>query len=403
MQEARQEHQVTSIHFAMVEEFPRGPAEKDKSTGNRNKMVGGGGIRRQALSVEQSHFALPSVTINSSARHARERRERDRRRFTMAWTLRCFIFAFPLIYYKQISGFFFEFIPQTVITPTNQIVGDYSSINGIHDLSTAKVKPWCFTGVTECPCSDPLKPVPGTEEAWKDTHIMNQQLTQSAEAIGVDVVFLGDSITERWRETDMGLRNPHSIGSTKVFNELFSKRKKSKYNGLALGISGDTSPMLLWRLKHGELPSNLNPSVFWLLIGTNDIGRTWCSIELVVIGIIRNVEEILKQKPTATVVLNALFPRTFNNQGFVARKGRGIPSVWKEIKLINSKLKEYAKFRDGVTYFETSVFFTNSSLPTEELQIDPLLMPDFLHPSPKGYKAWGKEIVETLDQLITDR
>lgn len=163
------------------------------------------------------------------------------------------------------------------------------------------------------------------------------------------------------------------------------------------------SPKLLWRLKNGELPKSLNPSVFWLLIGTNDIGRTWCSMELVVIGIIRNVEEILKQRPESTVVLNALFPRTYNKQGFVAKGGPVKPSVWKEIQLINSKLKDYARFRDGVKYFETDVFLTNSSLPTPELQIDPLLMPDFLHPSPKGYKAWSNEILKTLDKLIDSK
>ena len=69
---------------------------------------------------------------------------------------------------------------------------------------------------------------------------MNQQLAQSEKAIGVDVVFLGDSITERWRETDMGSRKAAAIGSTEVFNDLFSKARGSKYNGLALGISGDT-------------------------------------------------------------------------------------------------------------------------------------------------------------------
>ena len=120
---------------------------------------------------------------------------------------------------------------------------------------------------------------------------------------------------------------------------------------------------------------------------------------MIVIGIIRNVEEILKKKPEATVVLNGLLPRTYNKQGFVARGGPVKPSVWNEIKLINASLKDYAKYRDGVRYFETDVFFTNSSLPTEELQIDPILMPDFLHPSPKGYRAWGKKILKTLDQI----
>lgn len=39
------------------------------------------------------------------------------------------------------------------------------------------------------------------------------------------------------------------------------------YDGLALGIAGDKSPNLLWRLQHGEMPKNLKSKVFWLLIG----------------------------------------------------------------------------------------------------------------------------------------
>ena len=163
------------------------------------------------------------------------------------------------------------------------------------------------------------------------------------------------------------------------------------------------SPNLLWRIKNGELPGNLNPFVFWLLIGINDIGKTWCSPELVVIGIIRIVEEIRRKKPAATVVINGLTPMTFDKEGYVAKGSRLKVSVWEAIQVINDELKLYANYRDRVEFFETSVFFKDSKAPTSKLQIDQGLMPDNLHPSPEGYLLWGEEIVAKLRELQNDR
>ena len=163
--------------------------------------------------------------------------------------------------------------------------------------------------------------------------------------------------------------------------------------------------MLLWRLQNGEIPASLNPSVFWLLVGTNDIGRSWCSAEMVLVGILRNVEEILRQKPMARVVINGLLPRTFNRDGYVGKGGAIKPSVWADIQTINSELKMYATYRGGerVTYFETDAFLKDPKLPVNQIQIDKELMPDYLHPSPAGYRAWGNEIIKVLDVLLVKK
>ena len=71
------------------------------------------------------------------------------------------------------------------------------------------------------------------------THALNQQLAQNADE-WVDVVFLGDSITERWRETEYGTPASSALGSAEIFDSFFSKDKGGGYSGLALGISGDT-------------------------------------------------------------------------------------------------------------------------------------------------------------------
>ena len=144
--------------------------------------------------------------------------------------------------------------------------------------------------------------------------------------------------------------------------------------------------------------------VFWILIGTNDIGNTFCSPEMVVVGVLRVVEEIRHLRPNSHVVVNGLLPRTFNLEGFVTKPGKFKPSLWNDIKAINDELKLYATYRDGVSYFETNnVFYKNPDTTNEnELQIDKELMSDYLHPTAKGYRLWGNEIYDVLQRLVPD-
>jgi len=56
------------------------------------------------------------------------------------------------------------------------------------------------------------------------------------------------------------------------------------------------------------MPPSFNPKVWWLVLGMNDLAKTMCSEEIVVLGILRVAEEILEQKPDAQIVINLLFP-----------------------------------------------------------------------------------------------
>lgn len=143
------------------------------------------------------------------------------------------------------------------------------------------------------------------------------------------------------------------------------------------------------------------------------MGNTWCSAEMVLIGIIRVVEELLVQKPGSTIVINGLLPRTYNRSGYVAR-GRSrkwwksksppaMPALWDDIEAVNEELRNYAGSRDKVEFFETQCFFVDRTAPEENLQIDGQLMPDFLHPSAEGYQRWGEEIVARLRSVIPKR
>lgn len=56
----------------------------------------------------------------------------------------------------------------------------------------------------------------------------------------LDVVFVGDSITEQRQGTSMSKPNDNYIGIKEVFDKTFTRDKGGDFNGLAMGISADT-------------------------------------------------------------------------------------------------------------------------------------------------------------------
>jgi len=246
---------------------------------------------------------------------------------------------------------------------------------------------------------------------WNETHFANAK--RASETKDVDVLFFGDSITEGWMGTYLSkpLKELENVPPT-----IFAKYFDSKFKGLALGISGDMSRNLLWRLQNGELPETIHPKVIWVLIGTSDVvffGKSgagfrsaWCSAELVVVGIVRVLEELRHRKPDAMIVVNGLLPRAFHPEGHVAAKkstttATDFPPLYTDQMItVNKELSRYANAHDKVHYFESEVFWVDKNVPTDDLKINLKLMPDMFHPSADGYDAWGAEILQELENLI---
>ena len=86
-----------------------------------------------------------------------------------------------------------------------------------------------------------------------------QQLLRRRKQGGIDVYFVGDSITRRWGATDY----PDLLANWKA--ELLRLER----GGLRLGRRPDEN--ILWRLENGEL-DGVNPKVIVLLAGTNNVG-----------------------------------------------------------------------------------------------------------------------------------
>jgi lysophospholipase L1-like esterase len=182
---------------------------------------------------------------------------------------------------------------------------------------------------------------------------------------GVDLLFLGDSITDGWRG-----------GGKAVWEKNFAPLKAANF-----GIGGDRTEHVLWRLQHGEL-DGIKPKLAVLMIGTNNLGAN--KDEEIADGIKTIVEELHKQTPETKVLLLGIFPRGMKADDPARAR----------IKHINSII---AKLDDGqnVKYLDIGDKFleADGTLPKS-------IMPDALHPNAKGYEIWAEAILPQVQEML---
>ena len=182
----------------------------------------------------------------------------------------------------------------------------------------------------------------------------------------VDLVFIGDSITHGWEGK-----------GKKVWEEFYGKR-----NAVNLGIGGDRTQHVLWRLDNGNL-YNISPKVAVVMIGTNNSGKGRNSAAEMLDGVTAVVAKLRAKLPKTHVVLLDIFPR---GERFNEQRGK--------ILQVNQALRRLER-DNSVTYLPIGHRFLESdgSLSRE-------IMPDFLHLSEKGYRIWAESIEGTLRRLM---
>lgn len=210
------------------------------------------------------------------------------------------------------------------------------------------------------------QPVP-RDAGWKKRH---EGFVEEARKGGIELLFLGDSITDAWR----------SGKARALWDEYFAPFKAANF-----GISGDRTQHVLWRIQNGEL-EGIQPRCVVLMIGTNNIGqRNPEPPASAVAGIRAIVREIHARSPKTKVLLLGVFPR--------AEKPDHPHRA--QIKEINA---EIAKLDDGgktVKFLDIGDRFLQP-----DGTISKEIMPDFLHLSEKGYRIWAEAIRPVVQELL---
>jgi lysophospholipase L1-like esterase len=214
-------------------------------------------------------------------------------------------------------------------------------------------------------CAQDSKVNPATKPLNRDNarHKQFLKIVAKGEA---DVIFIGDSITQGWE----------GKGAKKIWDESFGP-----YKAVNLGIGGDQTGHVLWRITEGKELEPLKPKVAVMMIGTNNMGAH--SAEEIAGGIKAIVEELHKQKPDMKILLLGIFPRSANATDKIRAK----------IKQTNEII---AKLDDGKRVFYKDI---GEKFLEPDGSLSKKVMPDLLHLSPEAYERWAAAIKDDLAKL----
>ncbi|MEX2286303.1 MAG: platelet-activating factor acetylhydrolase IB subunit [Planctomycetaceae bacterium] len=211
-----------------------------------------------------------------------------------------------------------------------------------------------------------VMPVPREGEAWTKRH---EQMNARVKEGSVDVLFIGDSITQGWEAN----------GAKEVWEKFYGNRR-----AVNLGIGGDQTQHVLWRLDHGNL-DGIAPKVAVMMIGTNNSGSN--TSEEIADGVTAIVKKLHKKLPELKILVLGVFPRGANDDD--------------SKRQVNMKANAIiAKLADNKTVFYLDI---GDKFLESDRTLSKEIMPDLLHLSAKGYTIWAESIEPTMKKLLEEQ
>jgi lysophospholipase L1-like esterase len=217
----------------------------------------------------------------------------------------------------------------------------------------------------------PLSVLPAprlTEYPWMSVdrwRVMHAEDVAIAERGGVDLLFLGDSITEGWPDF--------------AWTEAFADAPAN------FGIGGDRTENLLWRLRNGAVGS-LEPRVVVVMIGVNNFGFREDTAEEVFEGVAAVIDDTKAAFGNARIVLLGILPYGEGGPDTVDRQ---------RVAETNRLLAGLAEEDPRVAFHDLGAAFLRP-----DGTIPPELMADHLHPTDRGYEVYAGQLQPILAPLF---
>lgn len=218
-------------------------------------------------------------------------------------------------------------------------------------------------------------PTPRTDPNSKLAH---EQLLTKARQGGIDLYFLGDSITRRWGASDP------------VYRPLLENWKSNFFgwNAANFGWGADRVEHVLWRVQNGEL-DGVHPKVIVILAGTNNLDPAADDTAMVA-GITRGLQALVmacrEKAPRAHLVLTGILVRN------------DVRSLVPAIRRINQNL---ARLADGQRVRFVDI---NDRLADASGRLLPGMMnADQLHPALPAYQIWADALKPMLTEILGPR
>jgi platelet-activating factor acetylhydrolase IB subunit beta/gamma len=187
-----------------------------------------------------------------------------------------------------------------------------------------------------------------------EAHVKTVQVNQGP----VDVLLVGDSITIQWGDS-----------WKKHFPDL---------KAVNIGIGGDKTQNVLWRLDHGGV-EGLQPKAIVLMIGNNNMFFTpETGIEAAALGIQMCMKNLREKFPDAAIIVAKILPAHVPGNAF-----------YEDIKKTNAALDPLKLDSDAkVKVLDLWSDFTNADGTIKK----ELFTPDNIHLSPAGYAVYAEKL-----------
>lgn len=213
--------------------------------------------------------------------------------------------------------------------------------------------------------------------SWLDTHAKLVAHVQ-ANAGPIDVLLVGDSITQQWG-------GPHEkSGFNQAWLTHFQKLKT-----INIGIGGDKTQNVLWRLDHGGV-EGLKPRCIVLMIGNNNMFFTAeTGVAAAAQGVKACLANMREKFPSAEVIVVKILPCHAPSNRF-----------YEDILLTNAEIDKLALDSDPkVRVLDLTTEFLDGDGTIKHA----LFKPDSIHLSLEGYASYAARLNPLIDRALSQK
>ena len=220
------------------------------------------------------------------------------------------------------------------------------------------------------------------------------------------LILLGDSITESYLGSSYGQAQDRFADVPSVLQTEYAG-----FEPLVLGISGDQTQHLLWRLMNGgilpEYASDPN-AVFVVLIGTNNIGSG--EEPGAVNQALRTMAQYLLEEVKGRIIFVELLTRgdVFRTKDICPPRcdgdGKPLASFMPSINEVNTAMRENMsrltrKYRGRISTVNCNgVFAPDEAAVARGEEVNTTLMPDSLHPNADGHHLLAQCVKKCIEK-----
>lgn len=242
-----------------------------------------------------------------------------------------------------------------------------SAVKGIAARNTApEIKaPKEPTDVSKVPTTAVPGYYPEQPRLWQSFH---ESFVSRARQGGIDVLFLGDSITQGWNTTGEDAWQKH-----------FAPFKAANF-----GLGGDKTGNVLWRIENGEL-EGISPKVVVLMIGMNNLSSGQNTTTDIAAGIRVVVEKLRTKLPRSKVLVLGVPPVGADPMGLDRVRAAQVNT---EAAALGNGAE--VRFLDLFPRFLTR----NGTL------VPGAYAPDNIHLSAQGYAILAEELHPWVEQMM---